>query len=215
MTGPAALPEPAARLAGRVIRAACWALPHAERAERELEWTAEDTDVHLPGLRAVWFALSLLLHAPATRGTHAAPAQPTHHRTIRDIIPSHVDSVQIIAFVVATFAEVVLGAAPSSASPPSPPGIGGGEGVTGAVGGSCWAGHGGLRCQSRSHGHWPTYVGSRAGTGCCPRRWTRSLRTRCRRSRRSSTATRPRPHRHPNTRGTPPPDAGDLMDRGP
>ncbi|MFG2143938.1 hypothetical protein ACGFRG_07015 [Streptomyces sp. NPDC048696] len=127
-----------------MIRAACWALPHAERAERELEWTAEaqavaeDTDVHLPGLRAVWFALSLLLHARATRGTHAAPAQPTHHRTIRDIIPGHVDSVQIIAFVVATFAEVVLGAAPSSASPPSPPsppGIGGGEGVTGAVGG--------------------------------------------------------------------------------
>lgn len=115
MNRPAALQELAPRLARRVIRTACRALPEAERAERELEWTveaeavAEDTDIRLPALRAVWFALSLLLHARATRSTRTAPVRAANRRTIEERLPSFVLGVVVAtAVVVAAAATGIL-----------------------------------------------------------------------------------------------------------
>ncbi|MCZ4101066.1 hypothetical protein [Streptomyces sp. H39-C1] len=76
----------ALRLAERVIRTACRALPGDEQADREQEWSAEAEAVaHDPGtrlqlLRAIktlQFAGSLFLHARATRRAPANPARST------------------------------------------------------------------------------------------------------------------------------------------
>jgi hypothetical protein len=90
MTRPATVPGLALRLALCVIRAACRVLPEAERAERELEWSAEaeaisgDAEARVPGLRAVRYALSLLLRVRATCSTRAAPAQVANPHMMRD-----------------------------------------------------------------------------------------------------------------------------------
>jgi len=70
-------PGPSLRLAEHMIRGACRGLPDSERADKEMEWSAEaeaaacDTGIRFPPLRALlplWFAASLLLHARAARG---------------------------------------------------------------------------------------------------------------------------------------------------